>query len=153
MADKTLTSWDQDASTLWSLYPHEVDLSGKVVLDPMMGGGTTVVEALRFGCNVIAGDLNPVAWYIVKKELEDINPQLLTEALEQLEDKLGVEIRRYYRTKCPECGDSAEGIYYFYYKELVCTDCATAIPLMRNFVLAKSLTNDGDSVICPQCWG
>ncbi len=153
LADETLTSWDQNSSTLWNLYPHEVDLSGKVVLDPMMGGGTTVVEALRFGCKVIAGDLNPVAWFIVKKELEDINPQLFTKALEQLEDELGAEIRQYYRTKCPECGDSAEGIYYFYYKELVCTHCVTAIPLMRNFVLAKSLTNDGDSVICPQCWG
>ena len=37
------------------------DPAGKVVLDPFMGGGTTVVEALRLGCRVIGIDLNPVA--------------------------------------------------------------------------------------------
>jgi len=29
---------------------------------PFMGGGTTIVEALRLGCKVIGVDLNPVAW-------------------------------------------------------------------------------------------
>ena len=32
------------------------------VLDPFMGGGTTIVEALRLGCKVIGVDVNPVAW-------------------------------------------------------------------------------------------
>jgi len=36
----------------------------KIVLDPFMGGGTTVVEALRLGCRVIGVDINPVAWFI-----------------------------------------------------------------------------------------
>ena len=137
---------------LWKQYPTEIDLSDKVVLDPMMGGGTTVVEALRFGCKVIAGDLNPVSWFIVKKQVEDINPDLLKGALVQLENELGQELRKYYKTKCPECGGSADGIYYFYYKELVCPDCAKEIPLMRNFFLAKSLVNDSDIVICQHCF-
>jgi tRNA G10 N-methylase Trm11 len=29
-----------------------------VILDPFMGGGTTVVEPLRLGCKVIGVDLN-----------------------------------------------------------------------------------------------
>src|SRR5882757_6292397 len=29
----------------------DADTNGKVILDPFMGGGTTVVEALRLGCN------------------------------------------------------------------------------------------------------
>jgi adenine-specific DNA methylase len=137
---------------LWNQYPKEVDFSGKIVLDPMMGGGTTVVEALRFGCNIIAGDLNPVSWFIVKKQVEDIDPDLLRTAMVKLEEELGTELRQYYRTNCPECGGLADGIYYFYHKLLSCPDCATEIPLMRNFFLAKSLVNDSDLVICPQCW-
>ena len=38
-----------------------------------MGGGTTVVEALRLGCKVIDIDLNPIAWFIVKTEIEPVD--------------------------------------------------------------------------------
>ncbi|MFW9845360.1 MAG: DNA methyltransferase, partial [Candidatus Thorarchaeota archaeon] len=138
--------------SLWHSYSEEVDLSDKIVFDPMMGGGTTVVESLRFGCRVVAGDLNPVSWFIVKKEVEDINPRKIRTSLSELDNDLGPELRQYYVTKCPECGGQAEGIYYFFHKALTCPDCANDIPLMRSFVLAKSLKNDGNLVICPQCW-
>ena len=39
-------------SQLWEQFYNEVDLKGKIVLDPFMGGGTTIVEALRLGCKV-----------------------------------------------------------------------------------------------------
>jgi adenine-specific DNA methylase len=136
---------------LWESYPEEVSFTDKIVLDPMMGGGTTVVEALRFGCKVIAGDLNPVSWFIVKKEIEDMDSERLQLALDNLEGDLGTELREYYRTECPECKGEAEGIYYFHHKTLVCPDCAKEIPLMRDYVLAISLKNDGKMVICPQC--
>ena len=42
-------------------HSDDPDTAGKVVLDPFMGGGTTVVEALRLGCRVVGIDLNPVA--------------------------------------------------------------------------------------------
>lgn len=45
------------------------ETNGVKVLDPFMGGGTTVVEALRLGCDVTGTDLNPVAWFIVKTEV------------------------------------------------------------------------------------
>ncbi|MFW9889658.1 MAG: DUF1156 domain-containing protein [Candidatus Thorarchaeota archaeon] len=143
---------DSRSDSLWDSYSNEIDFSGKLVLDPMMGGGTTVVEALRFGCKVIAGDLNPVSWFIVKKEVEDIDPEKLRRAVFKLENEIGTELRQYYRTKCPECGNEAEGIYYFYHKTVTCSDCAKEIPLMRDYILAKSLKNDGKVTICPQCY-
>jgi adenine-specific DNA methylase len=146
------TLGEGNPNQLWDSYPDKIHYSDKVVLDPMMGGGTTVVEALRFGCKVIAGDLNPVSWFIVKKEIEDIDPETLRLALVKLENDLGTELREYYHTECPECGEKAEGIYYFHHKTLVCPDCAKEIPLMRDYILAKSLKNDGKMVICPQCY-
>ena len=53
-------------------HTDDPDTAGKVILDPFMGGGTTVVEALRLGCKVIGIDLNPVAWFIVKTEVEPV---------------------------------------------------------------------------------
>ena len=35
-------------------------LEGMVILDPMMGGGTTLHEAIRLGANVIGADLDPI---------------------------------------------------------------------------------------------
>ncbi len=152
LADKNTTDWNQNPDDLWRLYSQDTDFSGKIVLDPMMGGGTTVVEALRFRCNVVAGDLNPVAWFIVKKQIENINPEVIKQALVELEKELGKELRRYYNTTCPECGAEAEAIYYFYCKELECPDCNEIVSLMRNFFLAKSPNRSGDYVICPSCW-
>ena len=152
LADRHLDGWDGNPDSLWRFYSQETDLKGKIVLDPMMGGGTTLVEALKFGCRVIGGDLNPVAWFVVKKQIEDIDPSLLAEALSKLDNDLGYELREYYRTACPECGKDAEGIYFFYCKDLRCPDCDEWIPLIPNHFLAKSIVGTGAIVVCPECW-
>jgi adenine-specific DNA methylase len=152
LADRKLTEWNQDPSDLWAFYSRDTHLGGKVVLDPMMGGGTTVVEALRLGCKVIGGDLNPVSWFVVKKEIEQIDTTALRDSLVRLDNDLGSELRKYYRTTCPECGGSAEAIYYFHCKELECANCGSKISLMRDFFLAKSSRGTGDIVVCPNCW-
>jgi adenine-specific DNA methylase len=63
---------------------QDLDTKDKVVLDPFMGGGTTVVEALRLGCKVVGIDLNPVAWFIVKTEVEPVEIEALKEAFDRL---------------------------------------------------------------------
>ena len=35
-------------------------LEGKIILDPMMGGGTTLHESIRLGANVIGVDIDPI---------------------------------------------------------------------------------------------
>jgi adenine-specific DNA methylase len=35
-----------------------------------MGGGTPLIEANRVGCDVIGYDINPMAWWIVNREIE-----------------------------------------------------------------------------------
>jgi len=152
LADDKLDGWSGNPDSLWEFYARDVELNGKIVLDPMMGGGTTVVEALKLGCKVIGGDLNPVSWFLVKKQVDDIDPNLLESTLQKLEDDLGTELRQYYKTTCPECKETAEAIYYFYHKVSSCSKCANEIPLMRNLFLAKSPTGTGDIVVCPQCW-
>ena len=45
-------------------------LEGKIILDPFMGGGVTLVNTLRLGGKAIGIDVNPVAWFITKNELQ-----------------------------------------------------------------------------------
>ena len=40
------------------------------VLDPFAGGGAIPLEAMRLGCDVVANDYSPVAWFILKCTLE-----------------------------------------------------------------------------------
>ena len=43
------------------------------VADIFMGGGTTLVEGSRLGMQMIGNDLNPVAWFVVKQELANVD--------------------------------------------------------------------------------
>ena len=40
------------------------------VMDMFAGGGAIPLEAMRLGCEVIANDYNPVAWFLLKCTLE-----------------------------------------------------------------------------------
>jgi len=46
------------------------DFSNLTVLDPFMGGGTSIIEASKCGARTIGIDIDPVAWFITKKEIE-----------------------------------------------------------------------------------
>ncbi len=38
-----------------------------------MGGGTPLIEANRMGCDVVGFDINPMAFWIVKQEIEHLD--------------------------------------------------------------------------------
>ncbi len=145
--------WD-NPDALWEYYLEDVDFDGKTVLDPFMGGGTSIVESLRLGCNAIGSELNPVAWFVVKKEVEPVELDELDAAFEELEASVGEEIQDYYRTECPHCDEHADAMYYFWVKELPCRNCGENVPLFKDYRLsnARSSKDDHYNVICPDCW-
>lgn len=145
-------------------HTHDPDTNGKVVLDPFMGGGTTVVEALRLGCKVVGIDLNPVAWFIVKCETTPVNPEELKRAFKDLAGRtvpwsgkpLKETLLDLYKTECPCCGNAgADIIYAFWVKSAVCTDptCGKQVPLFSDYVVAAkqpSIRYVRDAS-CPEC--
>ena len=56
-----------------------------LVLDPFMGGGTTVVEALRANRKVIGIDLNPIATFVAKVKITKLSKK----ELQEIEDWAG----------------------------------------------------------------
>ncbi|WP_135853933.1 DUF1156 domain-containing protein [Halorussus salinus] len=92
-----------DPESLWDLYPKDVRVEDKKILDPFMGGGTSLVEASRFGAETVGYDLNPVAWFVTKKELEAGRTDVadLEAAFEEVRDDVADDITQYYRTPCP----------------------------------------------------
>lgn len=55
------------------------------VADIFMGGGTTIVEGSRLGMQMVGNDLNPVAWFVVKQELANVNLDEVRKLLEDIE--------------------------------------------------------------------
>ena len=146
-------------------HTHDPDTKGVRILDPFMGGGTTIVEALRLGCHVTGIDLNPVAWFIVKTEVEAVDIEELQAAFKRLEERptlngkpLKEELLSHYKTECPCCGagrEEADIIYTFWVKSAICTSptCRKEVPLFPNYIIVKKSPSVRyyDDCECPNC--
>ena len=66
------------------------------VADIFMGGGTTLVEGSRLGMQMIGNDLNPVAWFVVKQELANVNLEEIKRLLADIEAEVKPQIMPYY---------------------------------------------------------
>jgi adenine-specific DNA methylase len=144
-------------------HTDDPDTTGKVILDPFMGGGTTVVEALRLGCKVIGIDLNPVAWFIVKTEIQPVDLDELQAAFERLAQRpvdwnggrpLRDTLLDLYKTEVRP-GVEADIIYTFWVKHAICTDqnCRCEVPLFKNYIIAQKTVSVSyyRDVTCPHC--
>ncbi len=66
------------------------------VADIFMGGGTTLVEGSRLGMQMIGNDLNPVAWFVVKQELANVDQDEVKRLLADIEAEVKPRIMPYY---------------------------------------------------------
>jgi len=123
-----------------------------VILDPFMGGGTTIGEALRLGIRVIGVDINPVSWFLVKKIVEPVSIRALDVAFSRLETTVGGEVRRLYETQCPRCGRTAQAVYTYWVSLVPCRMCGSMVPLRKSMILARHMGKpDTGLVTCPRC--
>lgn len=145
----------EQPDTLWPLYAQDTRVTNKRVLDPFMGGGTSIVEASRFGADVTGNDLNSVAWFTVKKIFDGVETNLedLEAGFEEVEQKVAEDILDQYCTSCPNEEHDADLISYFWAKELDCTSCGGTVGLFNDYRVAKGrYDNSGKyNVYCPEC--
>ena len=66
------------------------------VADIFMGGGTTLVEGSRLGMQMYGNDLNPVAWFVVKQELANVDLDEVKRLLADIEAEVKPQIMPYY---------------------------------------------------------
>lgn len=143
-------------SGLWELYQQDVQVEGASVLDPFMGGGTSLLESSRFGASVTGVDLNPIAWFVTKKEFEaaEVDIDDLENAFEQVKADISDELAELYQTDCPHDSDHvADVVYALWVRSLDCVSCDETIPLFKDYRVAKGRYEDSDRdhVVCPDC--
>src|SRR5438132_3359016 len=100
------------------------DFPGRLVVDPFMGGGTPLLEANRLGCDVQGFDVNPMAAWIVREEIEHLDVDAYHTAARSLMKALKEEVGAVYTTDCALYGDRNVPVKYFLWvKTIDCDQC------------------------------
>ena len=132
-------------------HKNDPDTNEVVILDPMCGGGTTLVEGSRLGAKVIGFEINPIPWFVTKCELTKIDIKELKNEFKLLEKKVGEKIKDMYKTNCPYCKKDAEIIYTFWIKKVNCPKCKKEIKLFKDYIITYDKKETEFHLICPHC--
>ncbi|MCB8945949.1 MAG: hypothetical protein H6658_19560 [Ardenticatenaceae bacterium] len=100
-------------------------LEGKIILDPMMGGGTTLHEAIRLGANVIGADIDPIPVLQARASLTRLPLVDLQRAFGRFLRELQAELAPLYETCCPFCATAVPQRYTLYAlrRRCACGEC------------------------------
>jgi putative DNA methylase len=122
-------------------------LEGTAILDPMMGGGTIVHEAIRLGANVIGVDVDPIPVVQARATLTHLPLSRKRAAFRAFLGELEGALAPLYGTTCPTCGRPAETQFVLYGLR---RRCACREVLLVDSLLLRE--NEGHNVyICPRC--
>ena len=95
-------------------------LEGKVVLDPMIGGGTILHEAIRLGANVIGADIDPIPIVQARATLTRAALSDLQAAFSRFFADLYDSLGYYFQTECPTCQRPVDFQYTLYGRRKAC---------------------------------
>ena len=138
----------------WELFYKTHTHSTKIVLDPFMGSGTTLGEALKLGAKTIGCDINPISSFLVKQELTNISLNEIAAEMDKLSVTISNEIKQYYKTIDPNSGKEIPVLYYFWVK-IVSTTQGEQIPLFSKYIFSQDAypsKKPKAQIICPNCW-
>src|SRR5579872_2121465 len=137
---------------VWREFYKPQDFRDRVVLDPFMGSGTTVGEALKLGCRAVGVDINPVSYFLVKKALEPCSDAALWRAFARLEREVGPHIKRFYTSRFH--GVEADLLYTFWVMVLPCPSCQAQTRLFSKWIFSSNAypkKKPASRAICPAC--
>src|SRR6478752_4363269 len=133
----------------WKAYYETASLSGLTVLDPFVGGGTSVVEAARLGANAIGVDVDPIACAVTSAELTASELEDLQAPLRELQKAVGRRLASLPRTRGPD-GKSLTLIHHFWVQVVACPACHRKGEAHPNFILSEE-EGAARTAFCRKC--
>ncbi len=134
----------------WTRYYGHIPLNHALVLDPFVGGGTSVVEASRCDARVIGYDIDPVATYITRFELESSPCDRLSDSVEVIAKEVSGQISPLHRTILPD-GRQADVLHHFWVEVTSYQECGHEFEAHPHQLLAYSTTQKLQWVFCRAC--
>ena len=114
------------------------------VLDAFAGGGSIPFEAARYGLNVLASDLNPVAVVTMKAAIEyplKFGPDLQVDIdkwVKWVGDEAKVRLAEFFPS---QAGETV--VNYLWAHTVVCPSCKSVVPLSPNWWLSRATSYGG----------
>jgi len=123
-------------------------LEGKIILDPMIGGGTTLHEAIRLGAGVIGLDIDPIPVLQARATLTEGRLDALRAGFDRFHAALRDEIGDCFRTHCPVCDEPTPAWYALHGARRRCA-CGEVV-VVDSLVIRHQ--PDGTTLcLCPRC--
>lgn len=140
--------YDTDDTEFWKKFYSKNQYSDLRILDPFMGGGTSVIESRKMDAKVIGVDIDPIAWFVTRNEVQQFDNKKFTQAMKQLDISVGAKIREYYQTKHVD-KSLADVVYFFWVDELTCPQCNNEFHAHPHYKIARDSKNQ--FAICHGC--
>ncbi len=123
-------------------------LEGRVILDPMMGGGTTLHEAIRLGAGVIGVDIDNIPVLQARATLTDGRLPELQAGFARFYEALQAEIGDAFRTHCPVCDEATPAWYALYGAR---RRCGCGEVMVVDSLVIRQEPDGGTLRLCPRC--
>jgi putative DNA methylase len=122
-------------------------LENKIILDPMMGGCTTLHEAIRLNANVIGVDIDPIPYLQAYATLSKYDLFSIKTEFNKMIKQIRNKCIYLYKTKCPLCNSDSEFKYLLLGLRKRC-QCRDVISI-DSYILRQE--KDKNIIICPLC--
>jgi putative DNA methylase len=150
----TLAALSPPHTRVWEAFYERHHLAGKIVLDPFMGSGTSLGEALKLGAKAVGCDINPISTFLVGQSLTRVPECALHEAFAHLERTIAPAIRHFYQTRDPLSGELIPVLYFFWVK-IARLPNGEDVALFDRYVFAQDAypkKKPKAQIVCPTCW-
>jgi len=127
--------------TIWRKFYHPDARLELTVLDPFMGGGTSIVEATKLGARTIGIDIDPLAWFIVREQINKFDENSFMSEWQGIQSDLAGKLRSYYQTNVN--GKWADVVYYFWVEIISCEHCDHEFEGHIHYILYSKKNNYG----------
>lgn len=134
----------------WNHYFNGPPLQDAVVLDPFVGGGTSLAEATRCGARGIGFDIDPVATAITRFELSAADRDGLPDGAEALMATVRSRIEALHQTELPD-GRTVTVLHHFWVEFIDCAACGHEIELHPHYRLAFDAAKGLQWAFCRAC--
>jgi adenine-specific DNA methylase len=139
-----------ESRPMWGSFYSKSELPRQfTVLDPFLGGGTSLVEAAKLGAQCIGVDIDPVACFITQMELTPVPTSEILASFREIERNVAPMIRRLYRSKVD--GETVDVVYNFWVDHVICPECGADSDGHPTYQLAYDTATATQTLVCPHC--
>ena len=139
----------EQSDVFWDTYLGGMSLNEPIILDPFIGGGTSLVESARCNARVIGFDIDPVAAFITRFELGASSMESHYPEIDQVCDEVARHIIPLHRTKVD--GVERDVLHHFWVQVKQCVNCPATVELHPHFQLAYSKEKGLQWAFCRNC--